>query len=397
MTKRIAVVGAGSAGILTISSMISRLPKDYHLCLIYDPNIPIVGVGESTNPSFVNSIEYGLGFSLYEDTEKLDGTIKFGTKYIGWRDHEFMNPFIGGNIAVHMDSKRFVEFGIERLNNKWNKRFSVINGNVGAIENHGSYASVYIDSVEHKFDYAVDCRGWPADYTDYAVLDFMPLNHCLVYNAPPKATEPFGGYFTGHTATKDGWTFDIPLLSRHSYGYLFNDKISDTEVARQNFAEMISVDPSLIKIEYTFTPYHTKRVVNGRVFLNGNRAFFYEPMFGNSLFVYESLNNLFVGRILDRISELQTNVNANSLFEDVAYHILWQYHGGSLQDTEFWRSTSARATEIIHNKKKIWENFDKIKAVNSDQYIDHSVGWLFHHGALTQLDKNFGYGHTVDN
>jgi hypothetical protein len=397
MSNKIAVVGAGSAGILALSSLISRLPKEYELFLIYDPSIPIVGVGESTNPSFVTSIEYGLGFTLYEDIEQLDGTIKFGTKYIGWRDNDFINPFIGGNVAVHMDSKSFVSFGIERLKEKWSKRFSVINGNVGAIENHDDYASVYIDSVENRFDYAIDCRGWPTDYTNYAVLDFMPLNHCLIYNSPPKVSGSFGLYSTGHTATKDGWMFDIPLLSRHSHGYLFNDDITDIQEARENFAELLSIDESLIEREYTFTPYHAKRVAEGRVFLNGNRAFFYEPMFGNSLFVYESLNNLFIGRILNAISELQVNTSATGLFEDVAYHILWQYHGGSLQDTEFWRVTSQKATEIIGRKKKIWENFDRIKEANRDQYTDHSLGWLFHHNALTKLDKNFGYGHTVDN
>lgn len=397
MTKNIAVVGAGSAGILAISSMISRLPKDYHISLIHDPNIPIVGVGESTNPSFVTSIEYGLGFNLYDDMEKLDGTLKFGTKYIGWRDYEFINPFIGGNVAVHMDSKRFVEFGIDRLSQKWNKRFNVITGNVGEIENHNSHATVYINSVATDFDYAIDCRGWPKDYSDYAVLDFMPLNRCLIYNGPPQATGPFGPYTTGHTATKDGWMFDIPLLSRHSYGYLFNDNISDIEEAKRNFSELLSIDISLISREYTFTPYHIKRIMNGRVFFNGNRAFFYEPMFGNSLFVYESLNNIFIGRILDSITELQGNASASALFEDVAYHILWQYHGGSLQDTEFWKLTSNNATQIIKRKSKIWETFEKIKEVNKEQYTDHSLGWLFHHNALTQLDNNFGYGHTVDN
>ena len=84
MKHKIAVIGTGSAGVLALSHFLTYLPKDWEVYSIYDPNTPRVGIGESTNPSFVSSLDTSVNFQALRDLEKLEGTIKYATvfKYI---------------------------------------------------------------------------------------------------------------------------------------------------------------------------------------------------------------------------------------------------------------------------------------------------------------------------
>ena len=52
MVKNIVIVGGGSAGWMTASHMSKNL-KGINISLIESPNIPVIGVGESTVPPIV--------------------------------------------------------------------------------------------------------------------------------------------------------------------------------------------------------------------------------------------------------------------------------------------------------------------------------------------------------
>jgi hypothetical protein len=56
---------------------------------VYNPNKPILGIGESTNGGFVSTLERATNFSLAypEDLAALDATIKYGSKFTNWRKH----------------------------------------------------------------------------------------------------------------------------------------------------------------------------------------------------------------------------------------------------------------------------------------------------------------------
>ena len=47
MTKKITVVGGGSAGWMTAATLIKAYP-DKDITVIESPNVPVIGVGEST-------------------------------------------------------------------------------------------------------------------------------------------------------------------------------------------------------------------------------------------------------------------------------------------------------------------------------------------------------------
>jgi tryptophan halogenase len=390
--KKIAIIGAGSAGILTTCHMLAMLPLDWEVSLIHDPSIGIVGIGESTNPAFCNMLAVGLDFNLYRDIEPLDGTHKFGTLFKGWREKDIINPLIGGSCAIHFDTYKLKEFSVTRLKQKWKNRFKEIQGTVNTTTNNGNKVDVDVNGSIEKFDYIIECTGFPNDYTEYTICK-DPVNHCLVHNIPVGAD---WGY-TGHKATKNGWMFEIPLTTRQSYGYLFNDTITSVEDAKADFSEIIGVPVNeLNNTEYKFKSYYANSIVNGRIFKNGNNALFFEPMSANSLWAYFQTNLILfeyiMGNIRDpkQVNEMFIN-NAKAVEE-----ILWYfYHGGTNIDSEFWKQTTEWTSEKL--KTSAWflnavGNYTQMRQ-NNVPIAGPQGGWIFSPYNLHLIDRDFGYNY----
>ena len=337
MKKSLAVIGVGSAGILTLSHFCAILDNSWDIVSIHNPSIKIVGIGESTNPAVIQNLEYGLNFSMLDDLDKLEGTYKFATRFKDWKDHYIDSPLLEGRSAIHFNNFKLKDFAFNRLEELWPKKFKSIIGNVRHIESiyndnmQAEGVDVTVDSDIYRFDYVIDCRGFPKDYTDYTICEKMPVNHCLVHNI----MEPGDWQYTGHRATKDGWMFEIPLTTRQSYGYLFNKNITDKETAKKNFSESINVPVhKLDSIEYSFVSYYANEAVDGRIFKNGNSFGFFEPMSATSMYMYSKLNKMYEDHIMATESNngtvlSQTNSKATLLVNQIQDLICFFYHGGS--------------------------------------------------------------------
>jgi hypothetical protein len=372
MKKSIAVIGVGSAGILSLSHFCSVFDNSWDIISIYNPKINIVGIGESTNPAFIQTIEYGLNFSMLDDINEIDGTYKFATRYLDWKDHHIDSPLIEGRSAIHFNNFKLKDFAFKRLKSLWPKKFKEIVGNISKIENiyndnlQVEKVKLIIDGKDYYFDYVIDCRGFPSDYSEYHICEKMPVNHAIVHNKMIPGT----WNYTGHRATQDGWMFEIPLTTRQSYGYLFNDKITSVEKAKENFSNTINVPvDQLDDIEYKFQSYYAMEAVDGRICKNGNRFGFFEPMSATSMFMYVKLNKLYEDHI--RASEtnnllqlLKTNSEAHKLANQLQDLICFFYHGGSKYDTEFWRIATKNCKERVENSGLI----DYLKSTLLDAY-----------------------------
>jgi tryptophan halogenase len=357
MKKSLAVIGVGSAGILSLAHFCATFDNSWDIVSIHNPSIKIVGIGESTNPAVIQTLEYGLNFSMLDDLEKLDGTYKFATRFIDWKEHYIDSPLLEGRSAIHFNNFKLKEFAFKRLEELWPKKFKSVVGNVTRVENlyddnlQLGGAIVTVDGESYKFDYVIDCRGFPTDYTNYTICKEMPVNHCLVHNI----MEPGEWKYTGHRATKDGWMFEIPLTTRQSYGYLFNKEVTDKETAKRNFSEQIKVPvDQLDPIEYSFVSYYANEAVDGRIFKNGNSFGFFEPMSATSMYMYSKLNRMYEEHIEATESNngvvlSQTNSKANILVNQIQDLICFFYHGGSIYNTPFWemavKNTNKRMSE----------------------------------------------------
>lgn len=394
--KRIAVIGVGSAGIQSLATLLPALDSSWEVYSIHNPNKPALGIGESSNPSFLAPLSRGLDFDITRDLELLDGTLKFGTEYVNWRSHSFTNPFVEGSLAIHFNTNSLKDFAMNRFKSLWPNKFVELHGNVSNIKNIPNGVEAYIDDEVIEFDYVIDCSGFPKNFEEYVIAENMPVNYCIVYNKM-NSNKSFGPYYTEHLATKDGWTFVIPLTTRTSYGYLFNESITDIRDARQNFAEMLGINLlELGNIEYKFKPYYAKNIFNDRIIKNGNSAAFFEPMFGNSLRLYSLIDSLIKDYILKQKTAAECNKEYLEWTTDIEHLINYHYLGGSLYNTPFWDFAKNISIEKINKYNKIKILSSLLKSQEKRDVILSEPLWFFSPQGLNYLDKNLGYKYFTD-
>ena len=95
--KKIVIVGGGSSGWMTAAGMCRQL-KDVEITLIESPNIPIIGVGESTI-GHINQYMHFIGLKDEDWMPHCNATYKTSIKFIDFREnpteepHKFHYPF----------------------------------------------------------------------------------------------------------------------------------------------------------------------------------------------------------------------------------------------------------------------------------------------------------------
>jgi tryptophan halogenase len=391
MKKRIAVVGAGTAGIISLFEILPHVTNNWDVVSVYDPSKPILGIGESTNPNFTMSIQDATRFTL-DDLAALDGTIKFGTKYKRWRKNDFVNPLFGIGYAIHFNNFKLKDFAFERFKKYWPEKFKEMHGDVTDVIPGKTFAQIIIDGRTEQFDYIIDCRGFPSDFKDYRMSNCSPVNHCIVYSVPPENQEPY----TDHIAMDHGWMFGIPLQSRSTYGYLFNDTKSTREEVISDMSAYLGTTLISDKIiEYQFKSYYANKVYEGRVLKNGNRALFLEPLSATSIFVYIQTIKSFTDHLALPASFPEQGINDafTSNIESLEDMLSFFYHGGSELDTEFWRHAKDLGQSRLKNSKVLEYVIQEFKNMDSMGLSHKGPKWFFTPVTLRIVDEKMGYNY----
>lgn len=400
MKKRLGIIGVGSAGLLTLTHFCTWLDNSWDVVSIHNPKKRILGIGESTNGGFVGLLERGLRFSLgsEEDLADLDATLKFGSKFINWREHSWVNPLLDGNTAIHFSNTFFKEFVYKRLEKLWPDKFRVLEGDVEKLENVDDRVEVHMDNGVHYFDYVVDCSGTPRDFTGYTISDCSPVNRCLIHSVPADKYhyEPY----TDHIAHKNGWMFGVPLKSRKTYGYLYTDKITSPEEAIADMKEILGTDELDASTnrgvpipEYVFKCYFANDMIDGRIGKNGNRALFFEPLVANSIFLYIYAARLFYDYILGNTSIDECNRAFTKSVNEMEDVITYYYQGGSLYDSEFWRYATSTADERLRKRADFNGLMSLYRDLKQKGLLHHGPAYAFVPLTWEIVDEALGYGY----
>ena len=372
---KIAILGAGSAGILTTGCILKDFKNrniECEVTHIFDPNIPILGVGESTTSEVTFAIGQAFDFIFATESDEIKSTTKYGTHYIDWREKDIIFPFQSGYHAVHFDARDFAKMGLERL-----KRI---------YPNYKLLQESWQESSAENYDYVIDCRGRPQDFSDYKECNLI-LNSALVYDDP----QPSDFGFTRHVAHKYGWMFVIPLKHRTSHGFLYNKDFCNRQEAE---AELIRITNATVKdIEnfrtFTLKPYYCKKTVNGRMLKNGNRAVFFEPMSANSLYMAVKNTQILSQYMRGEISQDEANELCILNYRAVEDLINLIYHGGSIYDNDFWQWTKKRASKNLQEtevlKRYVKDQEDEMFKTITERFMGHHV--------LRYVDKEFEFNY----
>lgn len=81
--ENVVIVGSGSAGWLTAISLVNQ---NFNVTLVESPDIPVIGVGESTQPAVTSFIEIFGKIPLDEWMHEVGATYKMGVLVDGWSD-----------------------------------------------------------------------------------------------------------------------------------------------------------------------------------------------------------------------------------------------------------------------------------------------------------------------
>ena len=314
MTK-VSVVGGGNAGCIT-ALYLSWYKKDLEVELIYNPDVPCERVGQASVLDPPKLLWAATGFNWYNNP--IHATFKSGILYEGWGQYneKLFHGFPAHSMAMHYCP--------------WEMQKHVLNSG------HFKVTEGDVDPKDVDADYVFDCRGKPKDFSDYDDL-INPTNAAILAKPNWDTTKAF---WSRHVATPDGWTFIIPTHSEspsHDYcvGYCYNSNITSKEDAESNLSSMFDVE---IKKHLKFKNYLAKNpIVDDRIFLNGNRLFFLEPLESSSVQAYVECARFFVDYIITKKESIeQAACSAKQYIRQLQNFVLWHYQFGSKYDTPFW-------------------------------------------------------------
>lgn len=400
MKKRLGVIGVGSAGILSLTHFCTWMDNDWDVVSIHNPAKKILGIGESTNGGFVGLLEKGLRFSIgnQADMDALDATIKYGSKFMEWREHSWINPLLDGNTAIHFDNNKFFPFAFSRLKKLWPEKFKVIEGDVKEVRNYADKVGVVIDGHEQFFDYVVDCMGFPQNFNRYTYSDCSPVNRALISSqmAGDFKYEPY----TDHIACKHGWMFGVPLQSRKTFGYMYNDQLCTPEEAAADMRAILgqkeldaSTGRGISTAEYIFRCYYANEFIDGRVAKNGNKALFFEPLIANSIFLYIYTARLTYDYIMGAAHRDSVNAQFVKAVQEMEDVISYYYQGGSKYDTPFWRHAVPFATQRLEKRDEFRHLMQHYGYLKSRGVVHHGPTYAFVPLTWEIVDEQLGYGY----
>ena len=333
---KIIILGRGNAGCLSaihFAHFRHFTNKKVEIELVYDSKIKPVPTGQGTTLDFPVSLFHCFKSSFYQS---FPFTFKTGIMYENWskKNKKMLHAFPLGKYGLHFNPKEFQDYVCNNLKINFTEKD----------ENIKDYNSL-------DADYIIDCRGTPKSLKEYNTL-INPLNCALLAELPKKENDV---KWTRCIATKDGWCFYIPLPTKTSVGYLYNDKISSLKQVKNNFNKLFKIDK--INHIFPFKQYVAKNpIIDNRVLLNGNRLFFLEPLEATAMATYLWTAKCHYSYMFEDWSKEQTENSIKEYINKIQNFILYHYSNYSLYKTNFWK-----------HAKTLWDN---TKTTNLDQELN---------------------------
>lgn len=400
LIKTIVIVGGGTAGWATAHQFIKGT-TDIEVIVVSSPDVPIVGVGESTTGIFNELIN-----TITDEKEFLretQSTFKIGIKHSDWDEvgKSFLSPlgdsyhsdfnypsedydnvriyhvangmeynksfqsrlmdtdrlhFHNGEgvynydspdsipLAYHLDTYLTGEYLKKIANCKY------IEGKVDAFaqDNRGFINHLILDDGRIvKGDLFIDCSGFsrilidniePDNFVSYE--DELLVDSAIVYNREYDKDETIKGYTHAH-ALKYGWKWEIPTQTRMGCGYVYSSKFVDKDKA---YEEIKPVD---VLNHIKFNSGRLKKQWCKNVIATGLASGFLEPLEATSIHVTvmqiaQWLSNYFKPTLDLNVQSIQDQYN-----EDMAY--MWDnlkdfivfHYISRRRDTDFWIQSSS--------------------------------------------------------
>lgn len=393
--KTICVVGGGSAGSLSALTL-KRLLPGRRVISVSAPNIPVIGVGESTTAYLPDFLHNQLALDRKRFYEEVKPSWKLGIRFV-WGPEDvphFNYPFsfelservgnlrkraayyyreLGGSSGMfstlmdldmshvvlnqgrhdivnqpfgyHIDNARFLkylekvagELGVESV------KANIVD--VNKDDNGGIERLVFEDGQTLEADMFVDCSGFKSLLLGEVLGEkFVSYEKQLRCDSAIVGDIPRDGLIRPYTSAEtmdNGWCWRIELPERESVGYVFSSRFCSDEEA---IAELKRKNPNLPD------DLRTVRFPSGRrenfwkknVVAIGNASGFVEPLESTALHVICEQLVMVCAALLDsdyRIepaAQRDTNARFRKTWDAIRDFIAVHYKFNERSKSEFW-------------------------------------------------------------
>ena len=384
--KKIIVLGAGTAGLISALVLKSTFPK-YKISVIESGAIGIIGVGEGSTEHWKTFTDY-CGINTNRLIRETDGALKKGIKFENWNGdgksyfHSLSPPFFDEftdngqrlNFTKSMIFKgiptqdilletNYVQqqSGIQSTNQyhfntvKLNKFLHTVckekgidftdtiisdvqflpNGDVSKLidEAGAEYvADIFIDSTGFK---RVISSKQGAKWVSYK--KYLPMNHALAF--PTDDVSDLKPY-TLSRALSSGWNWRISTQGRYGNGYVFCDEFIDSTKAHEEIQSFYTEEVKVAK-DIKFEAGRVDKFWINNCISVGLSASFVEPLeassIGNSILQSFGIAKMLPLWELDRKYAEKYNSDFTKCFDNIVDFVQLHYMT-KRNDTLFWRT-----------------------------------------------------------
>ena len=428
MIKKIIIVGGGSAGWMTAATLIHQFPKK-KIVVIESPNIPTVGVGESTIVQ-INRWKTMLGIKDEEFMKYCDASYKLSIRFEDFYkkgDGGFHYPF--GQVDVEDNKaglndwyfKKFTDPSVPVSDYAESvypvmsliKENKITDKNIFSTFNINRDAAYHMDATKfglwlkdhyclprgvkhieediktiqqddegikslnhkHKADLYIDCTGFKSlllgealqsEFLDYSSL--LPNNSAWATKIAYKNKKRELKCYTNCRALDNGWMWQIPLWSRLGAGYVYSNKFISDKEALTEFKKQLPKGKHIFKNIKMKVGIH-KELWKKNVCAIGLAAGFIEPLESNGLYtVHEFLLQLCRSLAREEVSQWDKDLftwSCRLTFDRFAEFVALHYALSHRQDTPYWKHN--------FNKRFYPAHVENLSKYNSTTFF--TVSW----------------------
>jgi len=417
----VVVAGAGTAGWMAALFAKERHP-DADVTVVYDDKIPIIGVGESTTPHFIQFMEK-VGIDVSDLVKNCEATIKNSIKFTNWKgdntsyhhaftwgpeelQHYFNGLSLGINLdkvdigcmlsennkvpftkhprranngvpvdsyascnhALHFNARKMAEYlqtvGVSR-------GIKIVIGKIEdvSLDADGYVAELILDTKQKiKTDFIFDCTGFSRFFVNKIykspVKSYekeLPVKRAMPFFLDKTDSTP---PFTEATAMKYGWMWKIPVGNRYGCGYVFDSDLVSDEDAYEEICKVTNHKPHVPR-KLNFKPEYATKPFNKNTLALGLSHGFLEPLEATSLmitiYMLDSLSRTLPTDIFNRHRREEYTEDYNKIvlgFVDNCVDMVCIHYLTPRDDTEFWRNFKIAIPEQVSRTLEAINDYD---------------------------------------
>jgi hypothetical protein len=380
---KVSIIGGGTSGWWCAGYLRKNHP-DVEITLIESPNIPTVGVGESTMPN-VKAFFDELGIDELAWMESCSAVRKQGNMKCNFKepnDDPYNFMFIHNGFDNWFDdykNKKVDRYSIYDLYdpNDWRGYGYHIDAAQAwqIVKNHTTDVTHILEEVDPNnlpnADLYIDCTGLGRaiipNKTLHTYKDTL-VNRCIVRRIDEETKQ------YSETKGRDyGWEFNVYLSDqRVGCGYVFNDNMITVEQAKEEYMKNNGHRQFLSDFrDLKWTPGRLEKSWQGNVVAVGLSSGFVEPMEANglSLLVHQIKT---LSRVLKHPNRERIYNKVVAKVHDQVADFIWHHYAcTSRNETPFWQHYAE-----LDGETTLWERIEGNANLKQNLYPSYVYAYL---------------------